>query len=272
MSALSDVAIQIGPRRMLVNIDYAHHELVETLCDIESILLEQTGLMVKNQRKIKVVRMPLTVNGETLDCHIKQYKTFSFRKRLEYMVAPSKATRAWRGAKRLLAKGIATAEPVAALETKRFGLSAESYYISRTIPGASVSVNYFMETFSPATAGVGVVRRAFVRAMANAFRRLHESDIYHSDLKDYNILVSVEKEPPDWKFWFLDVDCVSRFRGMTTRRKIKNLAQLNRTLGKRMKLTDKMAFFKEYFALGHKEKLLPAHKRLIRHVFQWSNS
>jgi RIO-like serine/threonine protein kinase len=108
--------------------------------------------------------------------------------------------------------------------------------------------------------------------MAHAFRRLHETDIYHSDLKDYNILVSAEKEPLDWKFWFLDVDCVSRFRGMTRRRTIKNLAQLNRTLGKKMKLTDKMAFFKEYFGLGRKENLPPAHKRLIRQVFRRSNS
>jgi hypothetical protein len=101
---------------------------------------------------------------------------------------------------------------------------------------------------------------------------LHAADIYHNDLKDYNILFTAGSEPGREEFWFLDVDCVSAFRGMTKRRRIKNLIQLNKTLGKEMTLTDKMEFFREYFGAEQKDGLTREQKRVISRVLRRSGT
>jgi hypothetical protein len=45
---------------------------------------------------------------------------------------------------------------------------------------------------------------------------------------------------------------------------------MNRTLGREMKITDKMVFFREYFKLTGKERLSPRQKKMIRKVFRQS--
>jgi hypothetical protein len=268
MSEFKDILIHKERCKILMNIDHAHHEFVDALSEIDKLLNEQRGTVIKDQKKIKVVRLPLQINGETIDCHVKQFKAFSLRKRLENLFVPPGAFRAWKGAKRLIAGGIATPVPIAALAWKS-GLLRESFFISKTIPHSTISVHYFKKHFTDA-AEFTKEKANFLQSMARAFRRLHDADIYHNDLKDYNILVNSDDASEHLNFWFLDVDCVSSFRGVTASRRIKNLAQLDRTLGKEMKPSDKMSFFRGYFGLDETESFSAEQEEMIQKVFRRS--
>jgi tRNA A-37 threonylcarbamoyl transferase component Bud32 len=88
-------------------------------------------------------------------------------------------------------------------------------------------------------------RRAFVRGLAALFAHLHARNIYHNDLKDFNILVA-PKIAGGESFYLLDLEGVRRFGQLSQRRRVKNLVQLNRTLGKLVTGAEAMRFLKCY--------------------------
>jgi hypothetical protein len=268
--SLDDIVFRDGQATIRLNVLYAYSEMLDSFADIHQLLDSSECTIIKDQKKTKVARTPLKYDGNTIECYVKQYKAFSLRKKFEGKILPSRISRAWRGAKLLLDRGIKTAEPIAAVEIRRLGLLRESHYISRAIPNAEISVHYFGTAFSARDSDSFRRKREFVRSLARFFRSLHEADIYHSDLKDYNIIVSNIGDPPPFTFWLLDVECVGGFRGMETRRKLKNLVQINRTLGEKMKLTDRLAFLKEYLGVSERERLGKKEKDLVRKVFRRS--
>jgi tRNA A-37 threonylcarbamoyl transferase component Bud32 len=81
--------------------------------------------------------------------------------------------------------------------------------------------------------------------LARLLSRLHRRKIYHNDFKDANIVVSATS-PGDEKFFLLDVEGVRRCWYVSGRRRLKNLVQLNRTLGKFLTQADKLFFLKAY--------------------------
>jgi serine/threonine protein kinase len=262
--------IRDGRTTIFLNVSYAYGEMLDSLSHLGALLENPERAIIKDQKKTKVVRTFLRYNDNSVQCYVKQYKAFSLRKKLEGTLLPSRISRAWRGAKILLDRGIRTAEPIAAIEMRRRGLLQESYYISKAIPEAQISVHYFGKAFASRNSDSLRQKRKFVRSLARFFRSLHCANIYHSDLKDYNIIVNATDSPDPFTFWLLDVECVGGFRGMESRRKLKNLVQINRTLGEKMKLTDRFAFLKEYLSAGANERLTEKQKKLIRKVFRRS--
>jgi len=88
-------------------------------------------------------------------------------------------------------------------------------------------------------------RRQFLKNLARLFNRLHQNRIYHNDLKDANIFVTVSARG-DEHFFLLDLEGVRRCWYLSRRRRVKNLVQLDRTLGKRLARTAKLYFLKTY--------------------------
>ena len=89
-------------------------------------------------------------------------------------------------------------------------------------------------------------RNRYVGAMGELFRSLHEQGVYHNDLKDANILVRPDPSGDAEQFYLLDLEGIRRYRKLNRRRQIKNLVQLNRTLGKYLRATDKLRFLESY--------------------------
>ncbi len=267
---LDDILVRDGKMKILLNVSYAYGEVLDSLSKVGNLLNGSQCAVIKDQKKVKVGHTSLRCKDVSAECYIKQYKAFSLRKKLEGIFLPSRISRAWEGARLLLARGIRTAEPIAAIEMRRFGLLQESYYVSKAIPESEISVHYFEKEFGAQSPNSVRRRREFVRALARFFRSLHQENIYHSDLKDYNILVSAGDGPNPYAFWLLDVECVGRFGPIGGRRRLKNLIQINKTLGEKMKLTDRLAFLKEYLGAGEAERLGKKQKALIRKVFRRS--
>jgi hypothetical protein len=99
-------------------------------------------------------------------------------------------------------------------------------------------------------------KHTFFRALAEFVRTLHTAGLYVGDLKDENLLVE-ESGMSHWRFYLVDLDRVYHFPSLTQRRRLKNLVQLERTLGHSVRLSERLAFLYDY--LG--EAVLPRPQR-----------
>lgn len=213
--------------------------------------------IVKDQRKIKVGRVQVEIGARIKGIYLKRYNAFSWRYRLGSLFISSAAFRSWVGAGILMRAGFQTGEPIAAVECRSWGMLTKSFYLAEEIPGGRTVDAHWREELIPMTGSEGVrQRRNFLDALAELFRSLHNLDIYHNDLKDANIIVCAGNKPPGGPFYLLDLEGVRRFRHLNERRRIKNLVQLNRTLGTLLRSTEKLYFLKAYLGIGlnHKER------------------
>jgi len=231
---------------------------------LPELFLQKGCKTIKLENKIRVVRLPLRIGRTVKFVYIKQYNALFFRHRLASVFCDSPALRALFGAAALLQEGYATASPIAAVEHRCRGVLIKSFYLSEEIEGAKTATDYWRESVLSLKGIEGrLKRRAVLRALAQLFRSLHERRIYHNDLKASNILALDNKGPTtDGIFSVIDLQGVRKCYVLSRRRRIKNLAQINRTLGNHLTRTEKLSFIKAYVGVHF------AAQRKTRHLIQ----
>ncbi len=203
--------------------------------------------VIKSERKIKVGFMPMSVGGNTRNVYIKQHNALTFRHRLAALFLPSAAMRSLAGALTLLQEGYHTAEPVAAVEFRRSGVLLKSLYFSEEVRQAKTVDAFWRENLAQLSGADGYRRRRkFLLALARLLASLHRRQIYHNDLKASNILIRREQAPAAELFSLIDLQGIKRCYYVSKRRRIKNLAQLGRTLGQLLSRSEKLFFLKAY--------------------------
>src|SRR5215475_8191143 len=193
--------------------------------------------VIKDQRKIKVARVKIDIYGDTKTVYIKRYNAFSWRYRFGSIFQSSRAVKSLRGAVILSEAGMFTARPLAAVDSRSWGMLNGSVFLSEEIQNGKTADAYWREELLTMKGKEGVRRRKrFIGAVGGLFRSLHQRDIYHNDLKDANILVRPDFSGGE-QLYLLDLEGIRRYRKLNRRRQIKNLVQLNRTLGKYLRAT-----------------------------------
>lgn len=221
--------------------------------------------VLKTSGKIAVTRLP-AFHETTESVCIKEYKYPSLFKRFLYSFCNSPARRAWFAAHGLIALNVKTPAPVALLEEKRFGILRKSFIITEEVVASLPCNTYIGETFqNPYDKAVSRKKRIFLSCLATSFRQLHDSGIYHHDLKANNIMV-VEL-PDTWKFFYLDLDRVCFDKTITLKKKIKNLSQLNASLSHCITYTDRLRFYRAYTGT---KNLDSENKRILQAIIQLS--
>lgn len=221
--------------------------------------------VIKDQRKIKVGRVPVEIGGKTHRVYLKRYNAFSWRYRLLSLLAPSGAVRAWTGARILLGAGFHTGQPVAAVECRSWGMLTKSFYLSEEIPESKTVDVYWHQSLSVVDGREGFRRRcSFLKSLAEMFRSLHAQNIYHNDLKDANILVCAGNPGEAELLYLLDLEGIRRCRRLSTRRRIKNLVQLNRTLGRFLHASQRLYFLKAYLGPAFSDR--KSRRKWVRRV------
>jgi hypothetical protein len=203
--------------------------------------------IIKDQRKIKVARLKLKIQGEAKTVYLKRYNAFSWRYRFGSIFQSSGAVRSLRGAVILSESGIPTVRPLAAVDSRSWGMLNGSFFLSEEIENGKTADAYWREELLTMKGKEGIRRRKrFVGAIGELFRCLHQRDVYHNDLKDANILVRPDFSGGAEQFYLLDLEGIRRYRKLNRRRQIKNLVQINRTLGKYLRVIDKLRFLESY--------------------------
>jgi tRNA A-37 threonylcarbamoyl transferase component Bud32 len=220
--------------------------LEKVLTNCPDFFLHKKCRIIKSEKKIQVGYVPLRIRGEIRGVYLKWHHAVSFGHRVASLFVASAAMRSLSGAAVLLQAGYATAQPIAALEYRRRGVLRKSLYLSEEVTGAKTVENFWREDLIVSRGTEGYrKRRAFLRALARLFKSLHKDKIYHNDLKASNILV-YRAGSAENTFVLIDLQGLRRCFYVSKRRRIKNLAQLNRTLGVYATRTEKLYFVKTY--------------------------
>jgi serine/threonine protein kinase len=107
-------------------------------------------------------------------------------------------------------------------------------------------------------------RRKLIRAFGQTVGRMHAKGIFHGDLRLGNILARQEKDC--WRFFFLDNERTRKFYHLPGRLRLKNLVQVNMLPPATISNTDRMRFFREYWAQNEKSETSKA--ALIKKVLK----
>jgi serine/threonine protein kinase len=137
-------------------------------------------VIYKGRNEIRVFE----VDGEKIN--VKRYhKPFIINRIIYTFFRPSKARRAFVYARSLLAKGIATPEPIACLTIRIAGLLDYSYYICK-------QVDYKRNMYEFGFNGIGG-REHIIAALARFAANMHEQGVLHRDFSPGNILFDVNE-------------------------------------------------------------------------------
>ena len=189
--------------------------------DPDRLLTRPETRLVKLQKKVMVGRGPTPVGP----LYVKRYTVHAWRVALGSIVTASPARRAFEAARRLAALGFGVPDVVAGVDDRRAGFLRRSFFVTHEVPGAATADRYWR-----GLAGRPRERRRFAHALGDLFRRLHAAGVYHNDLKDVNVLV--REDAGRLHLVLLDLERVHVGRVPGRRRRIKNLVQLERTLGR----------------------------------------
>ena len=270
-AALRDFHLEArGGTKIWVHRCIADQKFVDQIADCDHLLDRPECQIIKDQKKIKVGRLNLKIAGRERHLYIKRYNAFSLRYRLGSLVSCSGAVKSLKGATVLRDAGVHTPNPMAAVENRVKGILTKSFFVTEEIHGAKTADAYWLDDLSARQDEDGRQRRQnFLRDLASLFRSLHAQQIYHNDLKDANILVVSEPDHAAQLFFLLDLEGVKRFARLSDKRRIKNLVQLNRTLGRYVCRSDKLSFMKSYLGSGFFDR--GQKRRLIQQVVSESD-
>jgi hypothetical protein len=252
-----------GAARIWIRRAYADAKFVELLASPDSWFSDPEFVLVKDTLKTKVGRLSIRIGAESRAIYVKRYNAFSLRYRVGSLFSRSAARRSLAGAEVLAAAGIDSAQPIASVEIRRCGMLASSFFVAEEIAGAQTSDRFWRNILKPAQGSKGLQRRrAYLAGLAGLFARLHRQRIYHGDLKDANIMAFPGESGP--RFVLLDLEGVRRCSVISRRRRVKNLVQLYRTLGKSLRRPEQLFFLKNY--LGGDFANRPLRRRFVNEV------
>ena len=179
-------------------------------------MLELPGAYsIKQDPRRSVVVVPL--NGELMV--FKLYEETAFRHRIGHLVRRCAARRAFDGARRLQAAGFDAPEVVAVGERGRHWARTGSCLVTHWIPKLQLDVAW--------TRWCPSKRPCLAADVGDHVGRLHRAGVYPQDMKASNFLVAAAEQPV--RPVMVDTDRVRQYSKLSRRRRMKNLAQLERS-------------------------------------------
>ena len=238
---------QRGSALIWISRQYVDLTFLDMLRDADQLFADPHCEIIKDQRKIKVGRLSLEINGRPQVLFIKRYNRYSLHQRFVSPFIQSGALRSLRGAEILRAADIPSATPVAAVENREHLAVSKSFFITEELSGGKTVDTYWLEELAKITDRDAIKqRRKFLGQLGDLFGTLHGKGIYHNDLKDANILAVAERQSDSFKFFLLDLEGVKRYGKLSSDRKLKNLVQINRTFGRYLRRPEKLLFLLAY--------------------------
>ncbi len=245
--------------------EYDVNTLVALINKHTMSLNERLDNVIKTSSKIGITCLPVSDETTKSVC-IKEYKYPSHLKRFLYAFHNSLGRKAWFAAHGLLTLNIKTPKPIALFEEKRPFIIKKSFIIMDDISNCSPCNKYVAEKFKNPNGKINRrMKKNFIFHLALSFRQLHDSDVYHADLKANNIMIMESQD--SWDFSYLDLDRVRFNKKITIKEMVKNLSQLNASIPNCITYTDRLRFYQIYSGMRN---LNTENKQILKAIIQLS--
>jgi tRNA A-37 threonylcarbamoyl transferase component Bud32 len=198
----------------------------ELLSEPEQILAQAVQEPVKLSHTTAMGCLAWNIEGKSVRIGFKRCRPRNAWKAICDRFRSSRAMRNWRGGHALLARRIATARPLAVVESRRSGRSGsrESYLAVQWIEGTeNLHLWGWRIADRPVRERLHLARRC-AKSLGALLGRMHAKQISHRDLKGSNLLVA-EREN-ELRTWLIDTDGVTIRRRLSPRRLAADLARL----------------------------------------------
>jgi tRNA A-37 threonylcarbamoyl transferase component Bud32 len=174
---------------------------------------------------------------------VKVYPAARRLDRLKDAVRPPRALRAWVAARVFAELGLPAPRPLTVLLGARVGGRRSHLFVSEFISGACTARDWIKPRLHRLPPGP---RRAVARQVLDMFARLEWQGILHGDTKAANLLVRPGTDGLATRHWWIDLESVRFDTPPTPRLLLRNLIQLNGSIGRRLLREDRLAFLGEF--------------------------
>jgi tRNA A-37 threonylcarbamoyl transferase component Bud32 len=236
----------------------------------DGIYLDTLISLLNNEKTVNAVQVQssnnsmawkASISGDPI--FIKFFNIRGFRDKL--LFRKSRARRAMEGNIMLYEKGFLSPDIIAAGEIKKGYCISGGVLITEWIEGSLDVYKYFKTFFKSATSEKLLKKRNLIKMAGQVIGKMHKTGIFHGDLRPGNILIRDDENRP--LFYFIDNERTKYFhKGIPSRLREKNLAQINTMVMPQITFTDRMIFFKAY--LDENPELKPAAEELARRIFK----
>ncbi len=178
--------------------------------------------------------------------YFKEYFCRSAWDFIKHLFRSSRAKRALKAALMLAENGFESPAVVAMGQCRFAFFTTRNFVAALGVEGArSVYQIIADKQYSPNT-GQFQMKQSLAGSFGRTIGRMHAEGIFHGDLRLGNVLAW--KEQDNWHFFFLDNERTKKFRRLPARLRLKNLVQINMFEPWLVRDTDRMRFFREYWA------------------------
>jgi len=167
---------------------------------------------------------------------VKVYDESGVRGVLERLLVGSPAVRAARGRARMARAGFAVPDLVAVLETPLARRGQRCALITAAVSGERA--DWFWEH------GSRCQRRRFARQLGAYVRAVHAHGLYPQDMRISNFVVV--PTAAEVELVLVDLDRVRHYRRLAWQRRLKNLVQLDRSLGRLARASERLCCLHSY--------------------------
>jgi hypothetical protein len=170
---------------------------------------------------------------------VKRFDLRGIAHRIKYLPREPRGKRAWAASLTLDAAAVSTPQAVGFVSVTRSGLPLRSYAIHHFLEDAMPARRWIKAQLHRQPEGM---RKAFSDHLLNTLKQLYALRIYHADTKTSNLLVRSPEDPSKRTFFWIDLECVSFNQIPTQSRILRNLVQLNGSVGSKLSDEDRIDF------------------------------
>jgi tRNA A-37 threonylcarbamoyl transferase component Bud32 len=220
------------------------------LDNFRSILNGKPYKLIKETK----VRSVISIPGSDISddgIYIKYFKRKGYSDYVKYLFTPTRTRTEWKVANRLLSKGINTALPLAIAEKRSWSLLDSSMLITKAVSRSEPLMEFCQTTFNGILSGEKLFeKKKLLNNLAGFIRNIHEKGFFHSDLHAGNILIKFNNDyfspVKDYSFYLMDLHRVKILKGLSSRKRLHNLAQIFNSLSSILTKSDRLSFVKSY--------------------------
>ena len=227
--------------------------------DITRALAAKTAQILKEDRRTLVIKTQLY--GQ--EAVIKHYRLSGTAEKIKYTLRTSPARRFWAAARTLQQRNMPTPLLLACLECYQGCIPVKSYVINQYMSDTIMARDWIESQLHRQPEAF---RQQFAADLLSNLQQLYRFGIYHKDTKLENLLLFHPDDPATRAFYWIDLECVLCRRVLTRHDIIRNLVQINGSLGAHLSCEDRLAFLDE-LARTFPWVRSPA---VIRKISQWT--